>query len=492
MKKQAFIANVAMMSSAMLVIRIAAMTFNIFISGRIGAEGMGLYHLIYSVYALCVTVSTSGINLAVTRLVSEQLGRTGNRAVEHIVSKCLYLALFMSLLAASILSFGANAIGSAALHNPHAALPLRILAPSLPFLAISCVLRGYFIGLRKVATTTVSQIIEEFSGIALTILLLPKCSAAGNAALALIIGASVSEALSCLYDLIMYAIAKRQYRRLRPEKKASWREILSISAPVALGSYLRSGLVTIENILIPPRLLLSGAANALAQYGMVKGMAMQIVLFPSVFLQSFISLLVPEIAQRNAARHRRSVRRTVAQSCEYTVLFGCCAALCLITYHQDLSVAFYKNTRVGVYIGALALLTVPLYLDSVVDGMLKGLNQQMSSLKYNICDSILRVAGIYLLLPRFGMAGYIGILYASELFNLTLSLRRLLAVTHVRLSPVRLLGRPLLSAAATWLTARWLLRLWNAPHFFAELALSVALYILFAALITPLFGKREE
>lgn len=492
MKKQAFIANVAMMSSAMLVIRVAAMTFNIYISGRIGAEGMGLYHLIYSVYALCITISTSGINLAVTRLVSEQLGRTGNRAVDHIVNKCLFLALFMSLLAASILFFGADGIGNAALHNPQAVLPLRILAPSLPFLAISCVLRGYFIGLRKVATTTVSQMIEEFSGIAITVALLPRCSAAGNAALALIIGAAVSEALSCLYDLVMYAVTKRQYRHLRPEKKAAWREILSISGPVALGSYLRSGLVTIENILIPPRLLLSGVANALAQYGMIKGMAMQIVLFPSVFLQSFISLLVPEIAQRNAARHRRSVRRTVAQSCEYTVLFGCCVALCLMTHHQDLSVAFYQNTQVGVFIGALALLTIPLYLDSVVDGMLKGLNQQMSSLKYNICDSVLRVTSIYLLLPRFGMAGYIGILYASELFNLTLSLRRLLTVTHVRLSPVRLLGRPLISVAAAALTNRWLLKLWVAPHFFAEIALLIALYALFAALISLLLGKRED
>lgn len=492
MKKQAFIANVAMMSSAMLVIRVAAMIFNIFISARIGAEGMGLYHLIYSVYALCITISTSGINLAVTRLVSEQLGRTGNRAVDHIVNKCLSLALAMSVLAASILFFGADWICSAALHDPRAVLPLRILAPSLPFLAISCVLRGYFIGLRKVATTTVSQIIEEFSGMAITVALLPKCSATGNPALALIAGASVSEALSCLYDLAMYAATKRQFRHLRPEKKAAWREILSISGPVALGSYLRSGLVTIENILIPPRLMLSGAANALAHYGMIKGMAMQIVMFPAVFLQSFISLLVPEIAQRNAARHRRSVRRTVAQSCEYTVLFGCCIALCLVTHYQDLSVAFYKNTQVGAYIGALALLTIPLYLDSVVDGMLKGLNQQVSSLKYNICDSLLRVAGIYLLLPRFGMAGYIGILYASEMFNLTLSLRRLLAVTGVRLSPIRLFIRPFLSVAAAWVARRWLLTLWVPPHFFTELVLLIALYALFAALISLIIGKRED
>lgn len=492
MKKQAFIANVAMMSSAMLAIRVAAMTFNIFISARIGAEGMGLYHLIYAVYGLAVTLSTSGINLAVTRLVSEQLGRTGNRAVDHIVNKCLSLTLAMSLLAAGTLFFGAQPIGDGVLHDPRAALSLRILAPSLPFLAISCVLRGYFLGLRKVATTTVSQMIEEFSGIALTIALLPRCSQAGNPALSLLIGASVSEALSCAYDLAMYTLSRRQYRHLRPEKKASWREILSISGPVAIGSYLRSGLVTVENVLIPPRLVLSGASDALARYGMIKGMAMQIVMFPAVFLQSFISLLVPEIAQRNAARHRRSVRRTVEMSCEYTLLFGCGIALCLLTHYQDLSVAFYKNTQVGAYIGALALLTIPLYLDSVVDGMLKGLNQQLSSLKYNICDSCLRVAGIFVLLPRFGMAGYVGILYASELFNLTLSLRRLLAVTGVRLSPLRLLVRPALCAAMAFVARRWLLVYWTAPHFAAELALLLGLYALFAAATGFLFAPRAD
>lgn len=491
MKKQAFIANVAMMSASMLVIRVAAMSFNIFISGRIGAEGMGLYHLIYSVYALAITISTSGINLAVTRLVSEQLGRTGNPAVDHILNKCMSLSLAMSLLGAGTLFFGAECISTAFLHDPRAAAALRILAPSLPFLAVSSALRGYFIGLRKVATTTVSQIIEEFSGMLLTIALLPRCSQAGNPSLALIIGASASEALSCSYDLLMYALSSRRYSGLRPEKKATYREILSISGPVALGSYLRSGLVTVENILIPSRLALFGAADALARYGMIKGMAMQVVMFPSVFLQSFISLLVPEIAQRNAARHGRSVRRTVLQSAEYTVLFACCIAMCLMTHYQDLSVAFYKNTQVGVYIGALALLTIPMYLDSVVDGMLKGLNQQMSSLRYNISDSVLRVASIYLLVPRYGMAAYIGILYASELFNLTLSLHRLLRVTHVRPSLTRLLVRPAVSAAAAWVCQRWLLRVWTLPNFYTELLLFAVLYVLFAAVITLLLGRRD-
>ena len=79
MKKTAFIINVFIMTGSMLIIRLAGMISNIYISAKAGAEAMGLYHVIFSVYAFAITVSVSGTGLAATRLVSEGKVKRGGR-----------------------------------------------------------------------------------------------------------------------------------------------------------------------------------------------------------------------------------------------------------------------------------------------------------------------------------------------------------------------------------------------------------------------------
>jgi len=475
-KKQEFITNVAMMSASMLLIRVVTMSFQIYTSARIGAEGMGLFHLIFSVYALFVTLATSGISLAVTRLTSEQLGKCGG-TTGHIAKKCITLSLMISIPASLLLFCSAGMISSRFLGDTRAATALRILAPSLPFLAVSSVLRGYFIGLGKVTAATLGQMTEEFSSIAITILLLKRLIGTPYAVLSLIVGQAVAEVVACTLEFGMYVIGNRAQCQKRVVIRFS--DILSISAPVALGSYLRSGLVTLENLLIPSGLAASGIRDALARYGVVKGMAMPILFFPTVFLQSFISLLVPEIARRSAAKNNRSVCYTAEKSIEYALAFGVPVCGIFLCFHWELSLQFYQNTEVGLYLCMLAALAVPMYLDSVTDGLLKGLDQQVSSLRYNIIDSILRIIAIHMIVPRFGITGYIGILYGSELLNLTLSMRRLIKVTGIHPHLPQNFIRPLFCVVPAFIL-HLLIPTWG---LWADMAIFSASYLLFYIII---------
>ena len=113
-----------------------------------------------------------------------------------------------------------------------------------------------------------------------------------------------------------------------------------------------------------------------------------------------------------------------------TLIFSSGVAIILLFFHDRIANMFYSNPQVGIYLGYLALLTVPMYIDTVVDSILKGLNEQVMSLWYNIIDSILRVIMILTLIPKFGAIAYIAMLYISELFNLTLSLSRLIWVIY--------------------------------------------------------------
>ncbi len=421
MKKKEFMAGVASLTLSMLIIQSSSMGFSVYVSSKLGAAQMGLFHLIMSVYGFAVTVATSGMPLAATRLVSEASTRSTSRSV---LKKCLGLCLVFGVLSCAFIFAFADKISTHMLHEPRTAAPLRILAISLPFVAVSGVVRGYFIGIQKVACITVSRMTEEFSSMFIVLTLMKILGTQQVGAFILVIAAAGSAVLACICDIAMYALAIRRYNH-HINQSQCLRSVLAISMPVAAGSYLRSGLVATENLLIPSALGRSGTVNALAQYGTVKAMAMPVITFPYVFLQSFTSLLVPEISGRHAKESKKSVRRAATVSLKYTLVFALIIAAALLIFGRRLAYTLYGEAQAGAYITALALLTIPMYIDSVTDGLLKGLNQQVYSLKINIIDSALRVPIIYMLLPHTGIYGYIAVLYGSELINLCMSFQRL-------------------------------------------------------------------
>ncbi len=421
MKKKEFVSGVISLSLSMLIIQSASMGFSVYVSSRLGAAQMGLFHLLMSVYSFAITVAVSGVPLAATRLVSEAKSRS---ASVEVLKKCLGLCLFFGVVSCLMLYAFSDKIAHSMLKDSRCASPLKILAISLPFISASAVIRGYFTGIQKVACITVSRMAEEFSSMFIVITLMRLFGTEQTGAYILTLSAAASSVIACMFDIAMYALAASRYRsRLVSHGKMG--DVLSISVPVGLGSYLRSGLVAAENLLIPTALAKSGTVNALARYGTVKAMAMPVITFPYVFLQSFTSLLVPEISGRNARESRKSVIRAARTSLHCTLIFASAIALFLLIFGRSLGEGLYKNESSGMYITALALLAIPMYIDSVTDGLLKGLNQQVYSLKINILDSALRVPVIYLLLPYTGIYGYIAVLYGSELLNLALSARRL-------------------------------------------------------------------
>ena len=281
-------------------------------------------------------------------------------------------------------------------------------------------MRGYFTGIQKVAFITTSSMVEEFTSIAVVIGIM-KCDP-DTAFMIPIWGMLISSVITCVCDVMLYFLSAKSRFKSAPVKTG---EILSISLPVALGSYIRGGLVAAENMIIPIALSKSGMINGVAGYGIIKGMAMPIITFPYVFLQSLTSLLIPEVSGRYAKQNRKSVIRAAKTSIRWTFILATAIAVFLLIYGKKLATNLYGSWEAGVYVTALSLLAIPMYIDSVTDSLLKGLNEQVYCLKINIIDSAIRVPVIYLLLPCMGVYGYISVLYCSELKKLSLSAHRL-------------------------------------------------------------------
>lgn len=201
--------------------------------------------------------------------------------------------------------------------------------------------------------------------------------------------------------------------------------------------------------MIPAGLKKSGASyqKSLSGYGMLTGMVMPVITFPSAFLSSFSMLLIPEFSEANAKHHKRNIQYISKRVFQITLLFSILVTGIFVFFAKDLGMLIYNDPEPGIYISILAPVIPLMYLDSVVDGMLKGLNEQLSYLSYNMIDSVIRVFLIFTLLPLCGLKGVIIVIFVSEILNSTLSIARLLKVTHLQFQVANWLLKPILSAA---------------------------------------------
>ena len=455
MTKQKFLVQGLLLTAFSLFLRVTNIGYRAYLSSKIGAEGMGLYQLIFSVFMLAVTLSTSGISLAVTRMVTAAIAANRRETIRSVVTKCFLFCLTVSCTIAALLLIFSDFAAAKILGNVGAASSLRILALGLPFMSQCTCMKGYFLAVDESLSTSVSDAVEQvltiFSAVALFWHFAPQSIEA--ACFAAMLASTLGEAVSFLTGWSVY---RRSLRRNTPKKVEPGRGVLHgmfhIAVPCTLSSAARSLLSTAENLLIPRELKRSGldASGAMAAYGLLQGMAMPMLYFPSSFLSSFASLLIPKIAREFEQNHRRAVQHITERAVGAALQFGVFCAGVFFVFGGDWGAAFYRSEAAGGYLKILAPLVPLLYLDVVVDSLLKGLDEQFNSMKYNFADSLIRVLLILLLMRFSGMRAYIGILFFSSIFNAMMSVRRLLKVADVRF---RVLRRAVLPAGFALLSA---------------------------------------
>ena len=155
-------------------------------------------------------------------------------------------------------------------------------------------------------------------------------------------------------------------------------------------------------------------------------MALPVVLFPSCLLYALADLLVPELTTAQVSGRCGDIRRLVRTLLYRCLLFACGTAVLLLAFSGPLGRLIYHSDDAGRYIRLLAPLVPVMYLDTVTDGCLRGLGQQTRCMAINVFDATLGVVLVWALLPRFGLAGYLFILYFNECVNFTLSFTLLL------------------------------------------------------------------
>lgn len=465
---QSFFLNILILTATALLMRMIGVAFNVYLSQRIGAAGIGLFQLILSVYSLSITFASSGINLTTTHLVLQELEGGREKGARMVMRRCIAYSVFFGVTAAFVLFWQSEYICSAWLKDMRPLLSLKVLAVSLPFISMSSALNGYFNAVRRVIKSASAQVFEQVIKIGLTIVLLGIFLPKGleYACVAIVIASSLSEVLSFLLLFVLYRLDFRRFGNAGGATPHIVRRLVKMALPDAVSSYARSALLTVEHLLIPAGFKKSGASSesALAAYGMIHGMVLPIITFPSALLNALASLLVPELAECHLHRKTLQASYIITRVLRITLLFSIGVMGILFAYSQRLGLAIYQSSEAGIYLKLLAPLIPIMYLDTAVDGMLKGLGQQMSSMRYNILDTSLCVAMVYFLIPLYAVKGYLVVLYVSELLNFTLSIRKLSQVVPFRLDVFTSAFKPLFCIVGA-VSMSHLLFLFTAPAF---------------------------
>lgn len=468
MKKTIFIKNAAVLTASSLILRFAGIVFKVWLAAKIGSEGIGLYQLVFSVYMFAATFASSGISTAVTRLVSEELVVGAKRGVKRIVLRCAQISLIIAAASIIILFFGADFIANRFLNDARTALSLKILAFSLPFMAISSCVKGYFIARRKATPSSVAQLIEQAVRILIIIYLVTKYESLGlkYTCAAVLLGDTVAEGVSCLYVYIRYRLDFKKLKITTPVTRKPYslvKTISHIALPITAGRYLNSLLRMIENILVPACLTAGalGAKGGISLFGMIKGMALPILFFPSTLLNALSTLLIPEISEA-AVRGIYGVVRSVSyRIIKITSLVSIIFSALFFVGGKQLGTLIYGEQDVGFLLKALSPIVPFMYLDAVCDGILKGLDQQKFTFRTSVSDSALRIVLILLLLKSYGIYAFIGIMYFSNFYTCFLNTKRLLKTSGLQLDFLNTFVLPLCIAFSICLITDSLLRLFS-------------------------------
>lgn len=431
--KSDLIKNTVIMTATNLLMRTIAVIFNAYLTAKIGSAGIGLFQLIMTVYSLAITFSSAGIKLASTRLTVEI--NTNRKNDLNRSMKILDLYAFICGCTVCILFFlFSDIIAKYWISDDRSASSVRILALSLPFVAFSSSLSGYFTSSNLVGKYSAIQLIEQGTKFAVAVVILNSIRnmTVKSGCIAIVTAISVSEAVSFTLSFILKKMSipkKSEKPRIRLMK------LFRIALPDAAGTCARSILLTIEHLLIPKGFEKSGSdsASALSAYGNIHAMALPILLYPSAILTSFSTMLIPELAAKNEKKDRKSISLTVEKNLKRTITYSVFCAVITALFAPLISDLIYKTDEAVKYIRILAPLVPIMYTDTVTDGMLKGLDQQIQSMRYNIIDSALCVVLVWYLLPKYSVKGYIFILYISELINFYLSIGRLIKICDIRI-----------------------------------------------------------
>ena len=423
-----------------LLSRFIGFFYRVFLSRAIGAEGLGLYQIVFPLYMLAYSITVSGIQTSISRLVSARFALYDHRGARHILLAGILLSLLLSVPVSAFLFFFCHLLSSICLKTDRAAALIRLMAFAIPFGSFHACVDGYYFGMQKTGIPAIRQLLEQGIRFLLLFLLCQNFFPLNHevsplTAVFILVAEEAFAALFSFTALFFHSIFPYLQKKTGdPVRSSSMvfltddiREIGKEALPLSGNRFIMCILQSCEASLLPVTLQLSGygSGKALSIYGILSGMALPMVLFPTAITSSLSTMLLPSVSAARASQSASRVRKLIRKSCRSCLAVGILFSLFFLFFGRTATAILFQNALAGFYVQSFAFICPLLYLNPVLFSILNGLGQSSSVFFYNLSGLILRLLAVLLAVPRFGITGYFCGLFLSKLLCCFLCTQRI-------------------------------------------------------------------
>lgn len=418
MSRQSFIHGAIILIVAGFITKLLGFVNRIVMARIMGPEGVGLYMMAVPIFILMITLTRLGLPVAISKLVAEAEITGDKTKIKRVLVVSLAITGVLSTLLTIATIFGAKLISSIFLTDERAYYPLLAITPVIPVVAISAVIKGYFQGKQNMRPSAYSQVIEQVVRICLVAflasLLLPHGIefAAAGAMISVVIG----ELASLIYLFTTFKLHKRNGFRVRKgffaqlqKGKQTLYDLLRIGLPTTGSGLIGSISWSLEAIIVAQSLALAGITTtvATAQYGLLAGYAVPLVMLPMFITQSLSVSLVPAISSAAAQKNYRLINHRIYQALRIALIFGAPSTVIMYVFSEPLTTVIYHAPEAGKFLQIMAPFFLLLYFQGPLQAALQGLDLAKTAMMNTLYGAVIKTIAIFLLAsrPELGIYG---------------------------------------------------------------------------------------
>lgn len=461
--KNQLLKGTIILTVAGFITRLIGFGYRIFLAGELGEVNLGIYQLVFPVYSICFTIYAAGLQTGVSQLISHQPAKNHGQ----ILKAGLILSLSLSIpLSFFVFSFR-NEIAVSFLGTHQTAPLLMILSLIFPICGVTSLINGYFYGINQASIPAVTQILEQLFRVGF-VFILCHYRIFSIPSLHLAVGGLIAgELASVLYNLskLRKYISFGKMLTAHPQI----RRVLGLSLPLSGTKLIVALLGSAESVLIPPILCRYGysLADSLALYGILTGVVLPFILFPGTITNSMSVLLLPAISRASGTNQNSHVRYTSSVTVRYSLLLGVLTCAVFLNFGTDIGQYIFHSSNAGKLLTLLAFLCPFLYVTTTLGSIINGLGKTGITFLITILGLVIRIACLFLLVPHYGIFGYLFGLLSSQITICLLHGVYLMKKEKIPCNLIKYLVWPFVFAASilyiTRIAGEWLAELAGIP-----------------------------
>jgi stage V sporulation protein B len=398
------------------ITRVLGFINRIVIARSIGEEGVGLYMMAFPTFILVVTITQLGLPVAISKNIAEAEAKGNVGEIKKILIVSLAVTLSLSILFTPALILLAPFLSTSLFTDARTYYPLIAIAPVVPVIAVSSVLRGYFQGRQNMRPAANSQILEQVVRITLIAVMTRAFLPYGieYAAAAAMISSVIGELVSLLYLMTAFKLKKRfklrkNFLQSIQSGKQTFRDLMTIAIPTTGSRLIGSVSWFFEPIVVSHSLAIAGVAavTATKQYGALTGYALPLLMLPSFVTFSLATSLVPAISEANSRNNFSLIEYRLQQALRFAFLTGGLAVITIYVLADPLMQLMYNSTKGAYFIRLMAPFFLFYYYQGPLQAVLQALNLARAAMINSLIGAVVKTGVIFILAsqPSFGITG---------------------------------------------------------------------------------------